>query len=257
MKLDLLKEHYFYELTRKNELEGALSLPVACFTAVIGVVFTLATTFSYENGSLTVAFSILLGVVVIVLGLVFFYVAKAYLNPKYNMAPSTSDLLSHLAELQEHYAKTGGEITAAEKDFEKGLMEGYSQATTTNKKNNDKRADYLFKAKVSLVFSVLALALCAIPYAIKAKLRQPEPQKIQIVGYTISDGGEQMPDETNTNQTSTTGGSEPSPEATPQTPVSTDTVSPPPTFPANTATRTEVPIRPTVPSDGFLKKGEL
>jgi hypothetical protein len=72
MKLDLLKELYFFELNRKQQLESSLVLPVAVLTGLGGVVFSFARLFRYGFNIRTYLFVVtLLGAAISLLWQVF------------------------------------------------------------------------------------------------------------------------------------------------------------------------------------------
>lgn len=57
MNLDLLKELYYFELQRKQQLEASLMLPVAVLTGLGGVLFSFARSFKYNYNLKTYVFA--------------------------------------------------------------------------------------------------------------------------------------------------------------------------------------------------------
>jgi len=187
MKLDLLKEHYFFELNRKQYLEGALAFPAAVLTGLGGVVFTMAQSFTYYLNPLTMFFLVFLAGAVASLVVAFVYIVRACHRSTYQLAPASNDLLAHMKKLREYYRakeyyRSIEHLDAkAEKDFEEGMMEKYAEATTVNKEKNDSKAGYLYRVNLSLISATLFLAFCAGPYFANIKTNPREPQRVEIV----------------------------------------------------------------------------
>jgi hypothetical protein len=180
MKLDLLKEHYFFELTRKQALESALALPIAVFTGVGGVVVTLSQTFEYKWDSVTYFFFPLLALTILSLSYTFYYICRASVSHIYQLVPSSSELLDYWEKLKIYYESQTNIVDKSTEEFENNLKHTYAETATANKSKNELRANYLYRSNVSLIFSVFFLALCAIPYSIGLRIKEVKPQKIEI-----------------------------------------------------------------------------
>jgi hypothetical protein len=275
MKLDLLKEHYFYELNRKQYLEGALALPVAVFTALGGLAFTMAQSYAYSSSWLTKVFlSALVGLLGSLLA-AFYYVWRTSHRFTYELIASSKDLLDHYEKVKEYLLSIHEPEAKVDAYFEDKLKQRYADATAKNKLNNDSKAAYLYRANLSLLAATLFTGCCAGPYFVNLRAKSSETQKIEIINLkelqNVKGGNMSTPQPGTTGNVSATpsatAGSATTPSSSNSTPPATasgqqagtnpqGTPALPP-FPSNTATMNEKPpATPTFPSNVQLKQGD-
>jgi hypothetical protein len=84
---DFFRDRYDYELRRREELTGALSMPVGVLTVLGGAMAAMARSFSYRDRPLTWAFGILLGFAVVAVVVCMVRLARAYHPQKYMYLP--------------------------------------------------------------------------------------------------------------------------------------------------------------------------
>lgn len=180
MKLDLLKELYFFELNRKQQLESSLVLPVAVLTGLGGAVFSFAKSFRYGSNMKTYVFvAALLGATVSLMWVVFYLIRMTH-RFTYEILPSSSELLSFYESNRDYYRTVGAEFKADE-DFDRELRRAYAKANTKNSQNNVSKAGFLYRAQMGLVSGALFLGVSAIPYFVD-EIAKPAPvQKIELV----------------------------------------------------------------------------
>lgn len=180
MKLEHLKEHYFFELNRKQQLEGALALPVAVLTGLGGVAFSFAQSFHYAANVRCTAFISALSGITICLGLSFYFIVRASFPFKYSTVPSPQELLTYVDSTKQYYRSLNESELKADRDFETEIKKAYAEATTTNALNNRTKAANLYKANLALIAAVVFLAISAIPYFIDARMTPKAVQKIEV-----------------------------------------------------------------------------
>ena len=185
MNLELLREQYSFELSRKQQLESSLTLPVVVLTGLGGVAFSYGKTFSYSRNLQTLLFSVSLLGAILSFICVFYYLVRAAHRFMYEVIPSSLELLSYHEEVKRYYQSVGVPFQA-EIDFESRLKKAYAEASSKNRQNNISKAAYLYRANMGLVVGAVFLALCAGPY-LANELAKPSPvQKVEIVNQQNS-----------------------------------------------------------------------
>jgi len=163
---DFLKDRYDYELRRREELTGALSMPVGVLTVLGGATTAMARSFSYRDPPLTWAFGILLGFAVVAFVVSMVRLARAYHPQKYMYLP----LLGAIKKSKEEFldfakfmAEGEGEVLD---EFERQFDEHIIDAADRNTRNNDYRSDQLHLARLALFWVLTLTALLVIPYVV-------------------------------------------------------------------------------------------
>ena len=180
MDLELLREQYAFELSRKQQLESSLTFPVAVLTALGGVAFSYGKSFAYARNLNTVLFSAGLLGAVLSFTTVFYYLVKATHRFMYEVIPSALELLSYSNQVKEYY-QIAGTPFEADIQFESRLKGAYADASSKNRQNNISKAAYLYRANMGLVAGAIFLALCAVPYLVNESSKPPGVQRVDIV----------------------------------------------------------------------------
>jgi hypothetical protein len=118
---DFLKDRYDYELRRREELTGALSMPVGVLTVLGGAMAAMARSFSYRDQPLTWAFGILLGFAVVAFVVCMVRLAHAYHPQKYMYLP----LLGAIKKSKEEFL-----------DFARFMAGGEGKCSTSSKSSS-------------------------------------------------------------------------------------------------------------------------
>lgn len=142
MNLDLLRELYYFELQRKQQLEASLMLPVAVLTGLGGVLFSFARSFRYGHNVKTYVFVAALTGATISLMWVVFYLIRGTHPFTYEVIPSSTELLSFYNESKDYYKSTRAEFKADE-DFESEMRAAYAKASSKNRQNNISKSGFL------------------------------------------------------------------------------------------------------------------
>ena len=228
MNLDLHKELYFFEWTRKEQLYSYTNLPVALLTALAGGTLYLIDTFPYSHGLVADSFvlfsvlSISLQVVAIV------YVFRSLSGYWYEQIPSPDKLQKYYEDLKQYHAALGNQESDAQKEFNDFLRQRLAEATTANRKNNTRTGQSLERALKCIVFALALAGVSFVPYLGDILSHKDDVQKIQIQGPVQIQSEKPMPRQ------------DPQPQPPPQRPA---TPQPQP------------PVRPQAPPNEEVRKG--
>ena len=181
MKLDLLKEHYFFELNRKQHLESALGFHVAVLATLWGLVGFYAQRYPLPKSKWGIAFDLPFVVFIVFLLFAFYYVVRSFIRFRYQVVEA-GRLPDYYMRLKAYASGTADEAFDPDKDFEESVERRYAEAIERNSLANITRSAYLYWAKVWLACAAVSLALCAIPYFALGSVHTDTRQKIGATG---------------------------------------------------------------------------
>ncbi len=168
-----LKDRYDFELSRKDALTAALTLPVGVLTGTGGLLAAMARSFSYATPLLTWFFLGILSIDVVAFIACMVMLARAYHAQTYVYLPLLADLdvaKKEFLEFNSYVANNGGEI---EETFEGHLRSRIIKSADANTLSNDRRSKWLHNSRIAL-FSVLGLtALSVVPYVVNQVQNRP------------------------------------------------------------------------------------
>ncbi len=187
MKAEILREHYFFELNRKQQLESALALPVAAIAALIGVLALYIKTILGILGTTSIDLHLLipsgLGALLFVTGLVF--TILAFYGYKYSEVDAHS-VAGHYDELMQYGASIKEAPAETEAAFEIELRGRYGEAVEQNRIQNQRRLWYLHWAKAALAAATIFLFYAAVPYFLQHAAIGGKAQRIEVVSGEVS-----------------------------------------------------------------------
>lgn len=164
MKLEWLKDHYFFELNRKQQLESALNLPVAVISVLAGLIALYVPRLAWPSGAPVLLLDLLVALAVVLLALAFWNVVRTFLRYEYQEIAPATQLLSYHADLKAFHLATGGAEQDADAEFAESLKKLYADAIEQNAFGNIGKAAHLYWAKLFLAGAAVSLLLAAIPY---------------------------------------------------------------------------------------------
>jgi hypothetical protein len=171
-KLDFYINWYNREEERKVSLDNSLNIPIGILTIIFAILFFLLKEFDFWNTTQLYIYLIifLVGISFISALIVSLYLFKSYHNIfvgyEYKGIPYPSLLLNHEYELINYYESYKDHfpgITGEEK-FKEYLINKIVELTDINSFNNDKKSEFLHKAKGYTGISLNALILAFIPF---------------------------------------------------------------------------------------------
>jgi len=252
LNLDFLKELYFHEWERKQQLATAASLPVVILTALgSGSVFLLRS-FSYRADPATLLFVAFIAASLTFQGLAVYRVIRGIRGYWYERLPDTVALRKHYKLLGEFHGTAGPPSGTAENTFDDQLAERLAGATDANRENNRRTAEFLERATSAIVGAVIFAALSFVPHFAQSlatgEVRSAWVRVANQGGAHVSKGEQQQqPAATQPSETQT---------PSPTQPSQTQTPSAPPTMPPNQVVPMALPQPPPMPANQEVRKGE-
>ncbi len=164
-RLNMYKESYNNELARREKLGSEISIPIAIVTLLFGSV-------TYAVGKLEAVTGIFILILLIaslmtlVVSLAFavFYIVRSNYSYVYEYIASSQQMEEYYNKLTDFYKEDITYESKVEEAFEVYLLNDYCKCNEQNTSNNDKRSDYLHKARkaiiVALVASTITIGLC-------------------------------------------------------------------------------------------------
>lgn len=158
-RLDFYKEQYYFELSRKSQLSNSMSIPIGFLSAV----FTALAYFGLNINCIANHWT--LWVFIPFIGIAIFFTIRAsynlyktFIGLKYGYNPSP-------IKLYEFEKKHINDPDIDEKFFN-GIKKSYVNTTTANRKNNNIRADRLYKTNANTIIAILFIIISAVPFFI-------------------------------------------------------------------------------------------
>jgi hypothetical protein len=194
---ELYEKLYDAEWARRDGIQSAASVPIGVLTLIGGAMSVLVKNIDGAAPILERMFWIALAAAAVAFARASYFLVRCFVGPEYERIPLPSALRAYHRGLQAHYRALGRPIQARE-DFESFLTEHYIQAGDQNAVNNVNRGEYLYKANRSLVATLLATVLCAVPVGIHLRTRSPKVQEVRIVNLVqekphMAENGKQPP----------------------------------------------------------------
>lgn len=171
MKMDdkFVLDRYSFELQRKEQLNAALTLPVALLTAIGTAILAMIRSYTFQEQPVTVLFFLLVfgaGVAVIICTVFLF---RAYYRQDYAYLP----LLRQLEDWEEEdrnwrrwVEDSGGTIPDDDLPFAEHFHGRIIDAADANTRTNDQRSASLYIVRVSVMWAFIFAAIAGIPYAL-------------------------------------------------------------------------------------------
>lgn len=160
-RIQLYKEFYFKELSRKVELDNAINLPILIITSIVSInIYYIKT--CQGIGYYTVHF--LSGVIAFFLLRCLYKLSKSYFNL------GEANTYQELGNLYEQYQYDHNENKAI--DYEVHLEESFAKATGHNFKININRTSDLADGKKDIFKAVFATVVSTIFYVITLIINQ-------------------------------------------------------------------------------------
>jgi hypothetical protein len=179
MKIELAKQLYDSEWARRDQLAGAVTVPISVVTGLAGGIALLVSSYSFDTSLVTTVFWFLVVIAISFLLLAGFWLVRSYHGYEYEQIPSPAELEKYDRDLIVYY-EAMGEAETGRPEFESYLGEKYIEAAEQNAHNNGSRAAFLYQATRSIILALIATGLVLMPWAINAAGREPSPQHIVI-----------------------------------------------------------------------------
>lgn len=178
------KEHYFWELQRRDSLNASLAFPVGVVTLLFGATYAMSQSVSLDMVGWNAALLMLLAVTATLLAVGVYYLVQAYWGYTYKHMPLSARLLDYKEGLVAYHSACGKDDTDslkyAEQEFCKDLDRAYAENCEINSENNDSKSSNIFRANLYIIAAIASVALCGLIFLGQSKTIPPEPSKIEI-----------------------------------------------------------------------------
>lgn len=160
MKLSEIREHYFFQLSQKNQVQSALQFPTTLIVLFIGVLILYSEYLRYRIGLLEIMFSLSS----IFVALSCFFIIRVLTMYKYEEIADVNAFLKHKADLEEYFQRNPNSHGNPEDDFEHDLTLRYAEAIDTNALMNKRRFSDIYLANRAIIIAGVIIALTLYPY---------------------------------------------------------------------------------------------
>ncbi|UKE50056.1 hypothetical protein KCU57_15260 [Xanthomonas translucens] len=189
------KEHYFWEMQRRDSLNSSISFPVGIATLLFGALYTMSKAVTLDFACRNLLLVMPMAVALICLSVSVFFSAWAYRSRQgYAHAPHTAGLHKTKKGLENYYIGCGKSQeeakTIAHAEFLSDLDAVYAENGEINGKANDKKAKRILVANEFIIYALIFVALSGLIFFFQSKTSQEEPIKIQVTnleGVAMSD----------------------------------------------------------------------
>jgi len=182
------KHIYYSELERKEKIYSSLNLPAGVISLLFGVAIYYAQNIvltnlnSYKILFLTFSILFLISLIVSV-----YFLLKVLYKYTYSYLPTPITLENYTSELKNYYSMIYNDKSAkvdldecVKTDLQEYFIDTYTQCNEINIANNDRKVLYRYRCHVSIIISLVFLAVSFFPYYI-IRSSDPVVQKIEII----------------------------------------------------------------------------
>ena len=163
---DYLKSRYEFELQRKEQLTGQLTLPVAVLGLLGSAIVAMARSFSYREIVLTIPFVVLLFGAALAFLVCLVYLGRSYHWQTYVFLPMLEDTDRSRTEFLKFASVMAGGEAEVLAEFEKQMRERIISAADRNTQTNDERSGLLHRARLALFAVLLLSTVAGLPYIV-------------------------------------------------------------------------------------------
>jgi len=178
---EFYKNHYFFELNRKDQLASAVTIPAGLITFIGGAIIAILNTIDkpFNCLEITELFLLILATVAILVSI--FFLIKSYFNYGYGFIATSLEIMKYKKELEEFYNDDEDKDKIVQNKIESFVNKEYVKYTDLNTRNNDRKSSFIHKANWALIFSIILMVLAGIPHVVKSAIDGDLVYKIQIV----------------------------------------------------------------------------
>ena len=194
---ELYKELYHKENDRRNEVQDALNIPIAIVSALITAIYFLLTNFDYEVSVIVNYIFYLFSIVTVgcILSSIF-YLVKAFSNLtkgyEYSGLSYPKELYNWNIELENYYKTYFDNVSLAEQEFKKHIIEKLVTHTDHNMYVNDEKYGYIYNSKKYLIFCLISILTTLFPFGYNYVLKKDNIQKVQIINIEREKSNNQL-----------------------------------------------------------------
>jgi hypothetical protein len=212
---EFYKNHYFFELSRKDQLSSAVTIPAGLITLVGGGIIGIFSTIDKPFNSLEKAELLFLILATITIFISIFFLIKSYFNYGYGFIATSLEIMTYKDKLEEFHKNDKDSINIVQGKIEDFVNREYVKHTDLNTRNNDRKSSFIHKANWALILSIVLIVIAGIPHVIKSAIDGDQVYKIQIVkkqkGDNVMPENENDSNDQSQKETENSRGPEPTP----------------------------------------------
>jgi len=178
---EFYKNHYFFELNRKDQLSSAVTIPAGLITLVGGAIIAIFNTIDKPFNCLEKAELFLLILATVTIFVAIFFLIKSYFNYGYGYIATSLKIMTYKKELEDFHKDDEGADKIVQDKIEDFVNKEYVKYTDLNTRNNDRKSSFIHKANWALILSIILIVLAGIPHVVKSAINGDQVYKIQIV----------------------------------------------------------------------------
>jgi hypothetical protein len=189
MKLsDFYKDHYFLELTRREDANNALTIPFGVLSILVGAVLIVAKEIDFPLDGIEAYQIIVMAITFVFFLITSYFLYKSWTGYEYLYIASPKTIKEYTVNLFGYYLAIGDEQEIAKEKADNETLEfidsEYAETADVNFSNNNKKVEYLRRANTFLSVSAIFAVLTSVPF-IFALIKDPsETYKIEIVNQS-------------------------------------------------------------------------
>lgn len=181
MNSNFYRELYLFEWELRHRITSWLQIPIAALTVLGGGAIVLAQGFPYDDSARTMAFVLAILLALMSLGLAGYFVVRCLHGYEYAKLPRSSEIRELLEKRREYLSACGESPDEAERYLEDFIHRRMAEATDRNADNNAIKSAFLHKANQWTVWTLVLLAVSAVPYTWQTILAQGEPSRVELI----------------------------------------------------------------------------
>jgi hypothetical protein len=163
---------YNKEAERKTALENSLNIPIGILTVTFGADYYLMVHYNFTSSSciLTSLLATMIGVSFVFSCIATYYlfvsyhgIFKGYLDKAF---PFATELRKHKLDLIDYYQKQTANFPgiSGEDKYEEYVIAKLTEYIDRNVRNNDKKAEALYRAKGHILRAIVCLVVALVPF---------------------------------------------------------------------------------------------
>lgn len=178
---EFYKNHYFFELNRKDQLSSAVTIPAGLITLVGGAIIAIFNTIDKPFNCLEKIELLLLILATLTIFASMSFLIRSYFNYGYGYIATSLEIMKYKKELEEFHKDNPYSDNIVKNKIEDFVNEEYVTHTDLNTKNNDRKSYFIHRANWALIISIVLVVLAGIPHVVTIVIDGNQIYKVQIV----------------------------------------------------------------------------
>lgn len=182
------KEHFFFELQRRDSLNNSLSLSVGIVTLLLGGAITMSKGVSGDGSTANAVLVLALVGTGVSLAATVYCLVRSIFGYTYAYFPDTKAMLEARTNLIIYYETLNKRWKSAKRtalqEYGAEVERIYAECAKQNGDNNDKRAVWAYNGNRCMVVSLVVFAVCGMAYLGNTVGTPDKPVRIRIDNWS-------------------------------------------------------------------------